>query len=144
MRVGPLLLLTTVIIAACGGGNQSLIDGHPGAAVQLEVEGVTNAELFCELGQIGGTIGPVGVSPTVAARAFAEQGGWRHSSMMDTGGGKTRRLFVFSDQDGEVIAEVAVANDEQSNLAATVTGVNEPGWRVVGVQACKGVDPRHS
>ena len=138
--IGLLVLLT-----ACGGPTGPLVEAYPDAARQIAVDGVDNVELFCDLGEIGGVLGPIAPEPLQAAEALAQQRSWRYSSLADTGGTKDRRLIVFADAQGDPVAEVAVARDDGLPLPPTTApagaepandGDRNTGWMTVGVQAC--------
>ena len=124
----------------------AVLAAHRGGAAQLRVAGVANAELVCELGEIGGILGPARSSAADAAVAFAAPKGWAFDSMMETGGTQDRRLFVFLDSTGEPVAEVAVARNTDPGAPPTTAppgfgsetdrNAEETDWLVVGVQAC--------
>ena len=141
-----LALVLAVTASSCGGSSGSLVEAYPGPAAQLSVAGVANAELFCELGEIGGIIGPVRSSPTEAAEAFALPKAWDYDSVAETGGTNDRRLLVFVAATGEPIAEVVVSRITEAGVTPTTAPpgfrddsdrkAQDTDWQVMGVQAC--------
>ena len=141
-----LLIIGLVLLPACGGPSGPLVEAYPDAARQIAVDGVENVELFCGLGEIGGILGPTAPEPLQAAEALAQQRGWRYHSLAETGGTKDRRLVVFSDAEGNPVAEVVVAKNQGELLPPTTApqGADpandddkNTGWLTVGVQACE-------
>jgi len=132
MRIGVALVLA-VASAACGGPEQAMIEAHPGPARALAVPGLVNVELFCDLGQIGGVVGPSAPSPQQSAEAYAISQGWAYSGIEEQGNGE-RFLFVFS-LDGFPTAEVVVGRSDESPGAQLVE--DDEGWRVWAVQSCQ-------
>lgn len=142
------VLVVALAAAVSRGTTKPLTEAHPGAAAQLRVDGAVNAELVCDLGEIGGTFGPVRSTPADAAAAFAAPKGWAFDSMTETGGTPERRLFVFLDATGEPVAEVVVARNPLPGPGSPPTtapagveegtdgGAGASDWLVVGVQAC--------
>ena len=141
-----LALLLALVAAACGGGSELLVEAYPGPALQLRVAGTANAQLFCELGEIGGVVGPLRSTPAEAAVAFAGLRAWDYESMAETGGTNHRRLLVFLTATGEPTAEVVVSRSTEVGTPPTTAPVGhrddsyqpaeDDDWQVMGVQAC--------
>lgn len=140
-----ILIGSIAIVAACSQTSEPLTEAYPDAARQIAVEGADNVELLCELGAIGGVLGPTAPEPLQAAEALAQERGWRYDSLVETGGTNDRRLIVFSDAKGAPVAEVAVAKHVPGIPPTTAPeGAHPPdlddkatGWTAVGVQVCE-------
>ena len=120
----------------------------PDEAAQLKVQGATNVALICELGAIGGVLGPIEDEPRSAAESYAVLQNWSYDEMVASGGDESRLLFVLVESD-EALAEVVVARVQSEPVSPATTAPPSPtsgrfdvesnAWRVVAVQACDSI-----
>lgn len=132
-RMKVLTLAGLVVAAGCS--SQSVAQNTPGPMTQMNLDGFNNVELLCDLGQVGGVLGPLAETPEGAARAFAG----RIQLPVDAGradvvGTSTQKLVVLF-RDGVPVVEVLV-QDNMALPAPELPGVEQgAGWSVRATQA---------
>lgn len=128
-------LAFAALLTACSGTGQSIAEANPGPARAIAVDGLVNVELFCDLGAIGGTVGPSAPTSREAAEALAQQRNWSYASIEEQVNSDGRSLFLFSNADGSPTAEVVVGRSDEQPGADLVD--DDEGWRVWGLQSCQ-------